>query len=100
MVDGVTRTSEEEVKVEIVEFFRKLYHQESGGWRPRVDNLHFDTISLEDSIRLESPCSEKEVVEALETMAGDKAPGPDGFSLAFFKFCWQVVKVDVMAMMH
>ena len=30
-------------------------------------------------------------------MAGDKAPGPDGFSIAFFKHCWAVVNDDVMA---
>jgi hypothetical protein len=28
---------------------------------------------------------------------GDKAPGPDGFSMAFFQDCWEVIKEDVMA---
>ena len=35
---------------------------------------------------------------ALREMSGDKAPGPDGFMMAFFKHCWEVVKGDVMAM--
>ena len=26
-----------------------------------------------------------------------KAPGPDGFSLAFFHHCWRVVERDVLA---
>jgi hypothetical protein len=30
-------------------------------------------------------------------MDRDKAPGPDGFSLAFFQDCWEVVKGDIMA---
>ena len=30
-------------------------------------------------------------------MEGDKAPGPDGFTMAFFKKCWSVVEIDVMA---
>ena len=30
-------------------------------------------------------------------MEGDKAPGPDGFSLAFYHHCWEVVKRDVLA---
>ena len=30
-------------------------------------------------------------------MEGDKAPGPDGFTMAFFQKCWSVVEVDVMA---
>ena len=30
-------------------------------------------------------------------MEGDKAPGPDGFTMAFFQKCWNVVEKDVMA---
>jgi hypothetical protein len=29
-------------------------------------------------------------------LKGDKALGPDGFSMAFFKKCWEVVKKDMM----
>ena len=29
-------------------------------------------------------------------MEGDKAPGPDGFTMAFFQKCWSVVKKDIM----
>ena len=29
-------------------------------------------------------------------MEGDKAPGPDSFTIAFFLKCWSVVKKDVM----
>ncbi len=31
---------------------------------------------------------------------GDKALGPDGFSLAFFQNCWSVVRTDVLAICH
>ena len=33
-------------------------------------------------------------------MSSDKAPGPDGFSMAFFQSCWDIIKEDVMAMFH
>jgi hypothetical protein len=36
-----------------------------------------------------------EVVKGM--MEGDKAPGPDGFTMAFFQSCWTVVKNDIMA---
>jgi hypothetical protein len=29
-------------------------------------------------------------------MEGDKAPGSDGFTMAFFQSCWGVVKHDVL----
>ena len=31
---------------------------------------------------------------------GDKAPGPDGFSMAFFQSCWGVLKTEIMAVFH
>ena len=36
----------------------------------------------------------------VHNMAGDKALGPDGFSMAFFQSCWDIVKSDVMAVLH
>ena len=27
---------------------------------------------------------------------GDKAPGPNGFSMAFFQSCWSVLKKEIM----
>ena len=31
---------------------------------------------------------------------GDKAPGPDGFTMAFFQSCWSTVKIDVVNVFH
>jgi len=30
-------------------------------------------------------------------MPGDKAPGPDGFTKAFFKKCWDIIRFDLTA---
>ena len=40
--------------------------------------------------------SKEEVTQVLMEMKGDKAPRPDGFTMAFFQKCWSVVEVDVM----
>ncbi|RVW27875.1 K(+) efflux antiporter 2, chloroplastic [Vitis vinifera] len=44
---------------------------------------------------LENPFSEEEVFAALTDLGKDKAPGPDGFTMAFWLFGWDVVKVEV-----
>eukprot|EP00253_Pinus_taeda_P012273 PITA_12273 len=37
----------------------------------------------------------EEVEEAIRSMPNDKAPGPDGFTINFYKACWSIVKQDV-----
>uniref|UniRef100_A0A2N9IYP8 Reverse transcriptase domain-containing protein n=1 Tax=Fagus sylvatica TaxID=28930 RepID=A0A2N9IYP8_FAGSY len=61
-----------------------------------IDGLDFSSIDEEDNIVLDKPFTE-EVLGVLKDMAGDKAPGPDGYSMAFFQRCWDIVKNDVMA---
>ena len=39
---------------------------------------------------------EEEVFDALLGCNGDKAPGPDAFSMAFWQFAWDFMKADVM----
>jgi hypothetical protein len=46
------------------------------------------------------PFTEEEVFGVIKDMARDKAPGLDGFSLAFFQSCWDIVKKDVMEVFH
>ena len=62
-----------------------------------MDGLDFACISEDERFSLEREFSKEEVTQALMEMEGDKAPGPDGFTMAFFQKCWSVVEVDVMA---
>jgi len=49
---------------------------------------------------LDSPITVEEVHEAINDMPSDKAPGPDGFTGAFFKKCWDVIKFDMIRVIH
>jgi hypothetical protein len=40
---------------------------------------------------------EKEVWETVKLLPSDMVPGPDGFTGGFYKACWSIIKVDIMA---
>eukprot|EP00253_Pinus_taeda_P027470 PITA_27470 len=37
----------------------------------------------------------EEVEEAVKSMPNDKAPGPDGFTINFYKACWPTIKSEI-----
>ena len=52
-----------------------------------MEGLEFDQIDGSERDWLERRFEKEEILLALNELAGDKAPGPDGFSLAFFHHC-------------
>ena len=67
-----------------------------GGWRPSLSGLSFKQVGEEPAGRLEVIFSEEEVFAVVLDLNGDKAPGPDGFPIAFWQVSWDVVKEEVM----
>lgn len=45
---------------------------------------------------LEQDFEKEEIVQVLGELEGDKAPGPDGFALVFFRRCLSIVEQDVL----
>jgi hypothetical protein len=66
-------------------------------WRPKLDDLDFEVLNEDEASALEAPFLEREVKDVVFGMDGNKAPSPDGFSMAFFQACWEVLKEDIMA---
>jgi hypothetical protein len=95
IVDGASYDVEADIREQMVLFYTNLY-QEGKGWRPDVDGLPFASIGEEDCHLLERNFDKEEVCGVLRDLRGDKAPGPDGFTMAFFQHCWQVLQDDIM----
>ena len=66
----------------VVQVFHSLL-LEIEEWRPRCNGLQVEALEGEDAAMLEAPFSEEEVFGALSDLNGDKAPGPNGFLMAF-----------------
>ena len=94
-VDGAVYEVELEVREKVVQFYVSLY-QEHEPWRPTVDGLDFDMISEEEQAMLERKFDRDEVLQVVKDLQGDKAPSPDGFTMAFFQKCWSVLEEDIM----
>ena len=83
-----------EIISHIIDYLQSLFTAE--GWeRPHLGNLDFEIIGEEEAKWLERNF-EEEVRQAVFDLAGDKAPGPDGFPMASFQRFWKLLKKDVM----
>jgi len=51
---------------------------------------------MEYAFYLEKDFSEEEVRNAMNDLGKEKAPGPDGFNIAFFQHFWDAVKGKMM----
>jgi hypothetical protein len=98
-VEGTLTLDPKEVEEGIVQYYRQLYC-ETIPWCPTLTGLSFQTLVSKEANSLVLSFGEDKVLEAVRCMFGDKAPGPNGFTMAFYQACWGVVKTDVMRVMH
>ena len=86
---------EQEVREGIVNAFQQQLSEEPG-WRTDIEGLHLQRLNHSEAEALEMPFIEEEIHLTLLEMNEDKAPGPDGFTVAFWQSCWDFVKEEVV----
>ena len=94
-INGMWVSEENDIKEGVVQASHSLL-SETVEWRPRCNGLQVGVLEGETATMLEAPFSEEEVFGALSDLNGDKAPGPDGFTMAFCQFNWSFLKEEVM----
>ena len=75
--------------------FQHLLSEEPG-WRADIEGLYLNRLNSCEAGVLELPFTEEEIHFALMEMNGDKASGPNGFTLAFWQACWEFVKEEIV----
>ena len=83
------------MKDKIRNFFKSRFDRVEGV-SVRLDNAAFSLVSGEENRMLVEAFSEEEVKLAVWSCESSKSPGPDGFNFGFLKFCWEILKEDVM----
>jgi len=65
----------------------------------RSKDFNWTALSLPevDLTSLDRPFEEAEILRAINQLPQDKAPGPDGYTDLFFRTCWPIIKLDVIA---
>jgi hypothetical protein len=91
--EGIAITHDEKER-EIGDYFKNHV----GSIVPRSSTINRQALgySPHDFLDLEMQFSLEEV-ENTKSMPSDKAQRPDGFTGAFFKACWEIIKDDIMA---
>ncbi|RVW71380.1 putative ribonuclease H protein [Vitis vinifera] len=78
---GLVLNNAMSITEEILLYFEKLYANPIGeSWS--IEGLDWSPISEESAISLVAPFTEEEISKAIFQMDRDKAPGPDGFTIA------------------
>ena len=83
-IDGVWLLEEQEMREGVAHAYQQMLFEDSG-WKADTGRLQLDQISQQEAENLEIPFSKNEIQLALMEMNGDKAPGPDGFTMAFWQ---------------
>ena len=94
-INGRKFDKEAEIKEGLVNAFQNMLSA-PGGWCPSFPDLAITEIGNEESARLEEVFLEEEIWAALSGLNSEKAPGPDGFPMAFWSFSWDFVKNEVL----
>lgn len=94
--DGNIRTYDEEIQGIIHAYFEQLYTSCGAQQVDSVLQHIHPKVTPEINSELIATVSEEEIFQAVSSMNVDKAPGPDGFNVGFYKFHWPYIKAGVI----
>ena len=93
--DGENLSGSDDISKEILKYFRRLYTKpERNSWK--IEGLDWSPSFAQSVEWLDRPFLEEEVRFEVFQLNRDKAPGLDGFTMALYQECWDVIKEDLM----
>lgn len=99
--DGTNTTSQEEVISEFIKYYENLLCVDTPVQTISAKIINKGPIlSDEDHNILSAPIEDDEIKRALFHIGDDKAPGPDGYTAAFFKSTQDTIQRDFLLVVH
>ncbi|KAE8693418.1 Polycomb group protein FERTILIZATION-INDEPENDENT ENDOSPERM [Hibiscus syriacus] len=94
-IEGVVISEPVKIKNSVYEFFRTAYNTKAA---LEVEGLEFDFMKISAAQRayMEEEFTEQEVWNAISSSDSAKAPGPDGFTMGFYKKYCKHLKEHIM----
>eukprot|EP00253_Pinus_taeda_P006538 PITA_06538 len=93
----------DQIKEAAVNHFQNLLSADKEGSEEDVEEFLTNIpqlVSAEDNNILLGPATEEEIANIVWSMEPDKAPGPNGFLIHFYRKCWDLIKTDLTKMVH
>ena len=87
-----------QIKAVAESHFKNLYSAVTQGNEEETTDLLSKIplrISPEENTALINPFTEEEITKVIWSMEPNKAPGPDRFTIHFYKTCWDIIKFDL-----
>ena len=99
--EGVICKGNDQIKVVVVSHFQTLYNKGNEGSKEDISEFLSNIplmVNIDDNITLTKKIIEEDINNVIWSMEPDKAPGPDGFSIHFYRICWDIIKVNLVIM--
>jgi len=92
--------SPEEIHLSAVNYFSNFLLKEGQDSLPDLSHIISSVITLEENEAIGAVPLINEVKNALDSIPSNSALGPDGFRSSFFKSVWDIIKMDIMAVVE
>lgn len=94
---GTQHSEQAAIKSAALDHFKKLLTEigDEGNYDDLLQHLP-TKITSELNERLVEEINEEEIKDAIWCLQPDKAPGPDGFSICFYREYWEMIKKDLI----
>ncbi|GKE01496.1 hypothetical protein Tco_1389479, partial [Tanacetum coccineum] len=95
MVNGLWCEDPSVIKAEMVRHYKLLFF-ERNLIRPLFCCEQVEKILVDDAASLEKEFSKEEIMDAIRSCGGEKAPGPTGFNFKYIRKFLEIIKLDLV----